>query len=147
MLALVLLPALTPAWLLYVGLAFLLMVNCARGGLAALLMVHVRVIRQGHGGRLWRSYLALLASAALLLGGVVALVEMTYRLQQSDVLAAQLGFAGFAINVRQPLNWLMVLLIVASSGVLFALCRHRWLTRWHGLGQESTTHGHSGGVA
>ena len=46
-LALVLLSELTKAWLLYLGLVFLLMVMYAPGGIASLIMMNLRVAMFG----------------------------------------------------------------------------------------------------
>ena len=72
----------TKAWLLYLGLFFVLMVLYAPGGLASLILMQFQVIRAGR----WRELLvpyALAALAGLLaLAGVIGLVEMVYRLSE-----------------------------------------------------------------
>ena len=69
-LASVLLSELTKAWLLYLGLVFLLMVMYAPGGIASLLMMNLRVAAYGFLRRLWTSYLALAGTALTVLVAV-----------------------------------------------------------------------------
>jgi branched-chain amino acid transport system permease protein len=57
-LALMLLSELTMAWLLYVGLVFLVMVMYAPGGIASLIMMNLRVASFGKLRELWVGYLA-----------------------------------------------------------------------------------------
>ena len=100
-LATVWLSEITPAWPLYMGLAFLLMMMFAPDGLAGLL------------GR-WRQLRAraALAAAAALAGGVT-LVELLYHLQSPE--AAPLRLAGLALNPRQPLPWLLAAALLGAG--------------------------------
>ena len=83
-LASVLLSELTKAWLLYLGLVFLLMVMFAPGGIASLVMMNLRVAKFGQASSpFWR----LLPGDGLVAGfaapcwwsGAAALVEMVYH--------------------------------------------------------------------
>ena len=100
-LATVWLSEITPAWPLYMDLAFLLMMMFAPDGLAGLL------------GR-WRQLRAraALAAAAALAGGVT-LVELLYHLQSPE--AAPLRLAGLALNPRQPLPWLLAAALLGAG--------------------------------
>ena len=68
-LALVLLSEFTQAWLLYLGLVFIVMVMVAPGGVAALVMANLRLARSGYLRRLWPGYLALVGAGLAGLGG------------------------------------------------------------------------------
>jgi branched-chain amino acid transport system permease protein len=62
----VLLSEMTKAWLLYLGIFFLVMVMYAPGGLASLIMMNLRLAAFGKLRRLWTAYLALRAGTSWL---------------------------------------------------------------------------------
>jgi hypothetical protein len=80
-LAFVLFSELTNAWLLYLGLIFLVTVMYAPGGIASLIMMNLRVAAFGRLRELWVSYLALAITALVALAGAGAMIEMVYHLQ------------------------------------------------------------------
>ena len=129
-LALVWLSALTSAWLLYVGLMFLLMVMYAPGGLASLLVMNLRLAAAGKLKPLGTAYLALLAAALPALAGGAALVEMLYRLQLDASLGMALDFMGVRLNADQPAAWLGAGLVGLTGAGLFALARRKFLAQW-----------------
>ncbi len=133
------LSALTSAWLLYVGLMFLLMVMYAPGGLASLLVMNLRLAVAGKLKFLGAAYLALLAAALPALTGTAALVEMLYRLQLDATLGMTLDFIGVPLNADQPAAWLGAGLLGLTGWGLFALARRRFLAQWRQLhaGMES----------
>jgi branched-chain amino acid transport system permease protein len=122
-LALGVLPGVTPAWLLYLGVVFVVVVMVAPGGLAALLVGLWRQARQGDWRRLWPWRLALLVSLSIAVTPVLAWVEMLYRLQQVDILGPSLVFFGLPLDVFSPANWLAT---AAVAIVGAALC---WLSQ------------------
>lgn len=135
-LALVWLSALTSAWLLYVGLMFLLMVMLAPGGLASLIVMNLRLAAAGKLKPLGAAYLALLAAALPALTGGAALVEMLYRLQLDASLGMALDFMGVRLNADQPAAWLGAGLVCLTGGGLFALARRKFLAQWRQLHAE-----------
>jgi len=108
--ATVALATLTRAWQLYLGLSFLAVVVFAPGGVAGLAAAHVRALRglraQHRGGlrHLWRPYLAVCAGCALLAGGLIALVEMTYSARLSVTNTAERGPSWLG-DVSAPHGW------------------------------------------
>ncbi|MBB1076368.1 branched-chain amino acid ABC transporter permease [Rhodoferax sp. 4810] len=124
-LALGLLPGLTPAWLLYLGVVFVAMVMLAPGGLAALLVALWQRAGQGAWRQRWPGQLALTASALIAVSPCVIWVEMTFRLQQADMLAPTLSLPGLTLDAHSPASWL-------GSGVVGLLGAGLWLVsrRW-----------------
>jgi branched-chain amino acid transport system permease protein len=98
-LASVLLSELTKAWLLYLGLVFLLMVMYAPGGVASLIMMNVRMARFGKLRRFWGLYGGLLATGVVMMLGVAALIEMIYHLQLNAG-GGRWRFLGLALDTR-----------------------------------------------
>ena len=72
---------LTPAWLLYLGLFFVLVVMYVPGGVSSLLMKQVPLIAARKLHRMLASYAAALGAALIVLCALVLTVELVYKLQ------------------------------------------------------------------
>ncbi|TDP80695.1 amino acid/amide ABC transporter membrane protein 2 (HAAT family) [Aquabacterium commune] len=129
-LASVLLSELTKAWLLYLGLVFLLMVMYAPGGIASLLMMNVRVAAYGMLRRLWTSYLALAGTALTVLVAVAVIVEMIYHIKLNEALGPQMSFAGVMLDTRGTDAWVGALLLLATGVGLFEASRRQFVRHW-----------------
>ena len=129
-LATVLLSELTKAWLLYLGLVFVFMVLYAPGGIASLIMLNVRLARQGRLRVLVWDYLALLASSLLALLGAGAIIEMMYHLQLGAAVGDEMRFAGVVLHTRRWGSWLGAICLAATGWALFELARRRFAWRW-----------------
>ena len=129
-LAFVLLSEFTKAWLLYLGLIFLFMVMYAPGGVAALLMMNVRLAAFGYLRRLWTSYLALLTTALVALVGAAAMVEMVYHLQLNTAMGPELTFMGAALNAHGTSSWFGAVYVTVTGVALFELCRREFVRQW-----------------
>jgi len=129
-LAFVLLSEFTKAWLLYLGLMFLFMVMYAPGGVAALLMMNVRLAAFGYLRRLWTSYLALLTTALVALVGAAAMVEMVYHLQLNTAMGPELTFMGAALNAHGTSSWFGAVYVTVTGVALFELCRREFVRQW-----------------
>ncbi len=123
-LSLALFSALTPAWLLYLGLGFILTVTYLPGGLASLAS---RDLRQGLVAR-WRrapgSCLAALLAWLSTLGGLAALVELSYQWHLRSTLGDTTGFLGLALSVTSALSWSLAACMALLGGLVL-----RWLGR------------------
>ncbi|MCB8745546.1 branched-chain amino acid ABC transporter permease [Rhodoferax sp. U2-2l] len=127
-LALSLLPGLTPAWLLYLGVIFLAMVMLAPGGLAALLVALWQRVRQIAWWRQWPQRLALLTSALLAISPLWVWAEMTFRLQLADELPPTLSLLGLTLDAHSPTSWLGSGLLGGLGAGLWWVSR-RWLAQ------------------
>jgi branched-chain amino acid transport system permease protein len=131
--ATVLLSEWTKAWLLYLGLAFLVMVMAAPGGLASIVMQQRALARQGLLKRLLPVYGALIGTAAVGLLGTSAAIEMVYHLQLNEALGPQMRFAGLPLNVRSGCCWAIVAGAIAAGLVSFGFARRWFHARWAAL--------------
>ena len=129
-LAFVLLSELTKAWLLYLGLIFLLMVMYAPGGIASLIMMNVRVASHGKLTRLLPQYAALAVTGILALIGVAALIEMIYHLQLEGGADSTVRFMGVTLDVASVGSWLGALAVAAVGFALFEWVRRRFAHHW-----------------
>ena len=136
-LASVLLSELTQAWLLYLGLVFLFMVVCAPGGIASLVMVNLRVARQGRLRPVLPLYAALAASALVAVLGGACMVEMVYHLQFNGMVGPQMPFFGLTLNAKAPGSWLGAGAVLLAGLAVFEVCRRRFVLRWESVQQDT----------
>ncbi|MCH8179719.1 MAG: branched-chain amino acid ABC transporter permease [Proteobacteria bacterium] len=129
-LASVLLSELSKAWLLYLGLVFLLMVMYAPGGIASLLMMNMRVAAYGFLRRLWTSYLALAGTALTVLTAVALIVEMVYHIKLNEALGPVMTFAGVSVDTQGRDAWVGAALLLATGVGLFELSRREFVRQW-----------------
>jgi branched-chain amino acid transport system permease protein len=130
-LAYVLFSEFTKAWLLYLGLTFLLMVMYAPGGIASLLHANWRVIQHGLFKPLLPSYLGLLLAALLILLGLGAMIEMVYHLQLQITVDGAMTFLGMPLQALEPMTWIGCLSAVALGVVVWRPCQQRFTELWN----------------
>jgi len=128
--AFVLLSEFTKAWLLYLGLVFLLMVMYAPGGIASLIMMNLRVAKFGKLGRLLGWYAALAVTGFITFVGVAAIIEMVYHIQLNEALGSTLKFMGIELDTKSLASWLGAVVTAVVGLVPFELTRRRFAVRW-----------------
>jgi branched-chain amino acid transport system permease protein len=106
----------TKAWLLYLGIFFVLMVLYAPGGLASLVLMQVQHLRARRLRAFVVPYAAAAAAAALAMGGIIGLVEMVYRLSEQGA-STMLEVAGIEFDAHSATPW-VVFVLVLGAGVL-----------------------------
>lgn len=121
----------TSAWPFYFGLFFLLMVLYAPGGIASIVAAHRAVFRAGLFGRVLPSYLLAALPAALLVAGVIAMVEMAY----ASVNAAEQGttalhLLGLRLDGAAALSWAFAAATVAAGVVLLGFAWRKVAQGW-----------------
>ena len=129
-LAMAVLSEFTKAWLLYLGLVFVLMVMYAPGGIASLIMMNLRLAAFGRLKALLPWYAAAAAALLVVLTGAAALIEMTYHLQLAGSSAAPLHFAGLSLDSSQTAPWIGAVAVLAVGLALFLPLRRRFARRW-----------------
>ncbi len=134
--ALVLLSELTKAWLLYLGIVFLIMVMYAPGGLASLIMMNLRVAAFGKLGRLWRHYAPLAIAGLIALAGAAAIIEMIYHLQLNEALGPEMQFLGIQLDASGAGSWLGALAVFALGVCLFEWVRRAFSREWNRIQEE-----------
>ncbi len=115
----VMLSEFTPAWQLYLGLFFILMVRYAPAGLASLILMLLRVASFGMWNRIWRPLLGV--SVATLLGvlALVAGVEMLYHLTLEGANGSVMSLFRQQVDTKTVAPWLM-------TGALLAIALVGW---------------------
>ncbi len=128
--AFVLLSELTKAWLLYLGLVFLLMVMYAPGGIASLIMMNLRVAKFGKLGGLLGWYAALAVTGFVAFVGIAAIIEMVYHVQLNEALGSTLKFMGVQLDTKSVASWVGAVVTAVVGLVPFELTRRRFAVRW-----------------
>ena len=145
-LAFVLLSELTKAWLLYLGLIFLLMVVYAPGGFAALIMINMRVIKAGAFRRLYGVYAGLLVAGSVMFAGASSLIEMIYHLQLNSSIDTHLVFAGLRLDTHSTTDWVGTVAVMVIGLVWFDWQRKRFINRWESVQSDMTQAAQAGGA-
>ncbi|MEI8264199.1 MAG: branched-chain amino acid ABC transporter permease [Betaproteobacteria bacterium] len=135
----VLLSEITKAWLLYLGLIFLLMVMYAPGGVASLIMMNLRVAAFGRLRELLPTYAGLGAALFVVLLGAGAVVEMVYHLQLNDTAGPDLSYLGLQLSVRSVLHWAAAWAVLATGMALLEWVRRPFARRWSAIQQDIET--------
>jgi branched-chain amino acid transport system permease protein len=128
--ATVLLSEFTKAWLLYLGLVFVLMVMYAPGGIASLIMMNLRVARFGLLKPLTGAYAALAASALVMFFGVAAMIEMVYHLQLDEAMGPTMRFMGVTLDAKGAGSWAGALALALVGLAALEASRRRFARRW-----------------
>lgn len=129
-LAMVLMSELTSAWLLYLGLVFLLMVMYAPGGVASIIQANARMLRTGRWRRLAAPYAGLLAAAAIMMLGVSALIEMVYHHQLNAAMGPEVRYLGWSLDTASAATWLGMVALAVAGGIVLELVRRRFIVAW-----------------
>nr|WP_240939524.1 branched-chain amino acid ABC transporter permease [Diaphorobacter sp. HDW4A] len=113
----VLLSHLTKAWLLYLGLAFMLMVMFAPGGVAGMISALLRMWRSGILRRKWGLVMSLSFCGLLAIYGAAGLIEMIYHAQLDGDIDSTLRYLGCTLNVQSVVDWFVMFLPLLAGGV------------------------------
>lgn len=114
----------TQAWLLYLGLVFVLMVVHVPGGLASLVLMNLRMARYGQLRPLVPGYFALSGVTIVLLVGLTGLVEMTYHLAATGANPV-IPLHGLAVDTSSGTPWVVFSgLVVLGAALYRTVWRH-----------------------
>jgi branched-chain amino acid transport system permease protein len=120
----------TSAWLFYLGAFFVIIVMYSPGGVAALVLMNLRVLKYGLFGRLRDPYVGVLLTGAVLLLGVVMVVEMSYHLSLNVAAGSTMKFMGFTIDTLSRDSWALAIGMLVAGAVAFEVMRRRFVLEW-----------------
>jgi len=121
----------TGAWLLYVGLMFVLVVMFAPGGLAGILLMHRNVVRAGTFGRLVPAYALAALPLLMLLGGLILLIETSHHLMVKAAEGPAMTLFGVSYRADSPLVWALTVALLAAGLFLFRRVQPVVGRAWH----------------
>jgi branched-chain amino acid transport system permease protein len=120
----------TQAWLLYLGLFFVLVTLFAPNGLIGLVLMHGPIARTGLLHRLAAAYALALVPALLLAAGLIALVEINYRLAIRPELGPAMKLFGVAFDAKSATAWIVSFLLVGAGLLGLRAVAPRVAARW-----------------
>jgi branched-chain amino acid transport system permease protein len=126
----------TPAWHLYLGVFFVLLVMFAPGGLSSLILLNLRVAKFGRFRRLRDPYVGVLGAGVALAAGIVLLIEMTSHLTLGIGTGTQVRVFGFPFDTARGESWVFATVLVAAGGIAFEYMRRRFRREWSAIALE-----------
>ena len=126
----------TKAWLLYLGLFFLVMVLYAPGGIAYLIAIQIPVLRAKRFSELLWPYALALAAGLLLLAGLIGAVEMIYHLSLEAAQESVTSVAGIEVDVKAAGPWTAVAALLVAGGFAMRAASRFVGERWHAIQQD-----------
>jgi branched-chain amino acid transport system permease protein len=120
----------TKAWQLYLGVFFVLIVMYAPGGLSALILMNLRVMKFRKFKRLLDPYFGVIVAALTLAFGAVLVIEMTYHLTLDIALGPVVTIFGFPYDTSRPEAWVFAGAVVAGGAAAFDYTRRRFKAEW-----------------
>jgi len=128
----VVLATITKAWLLYLGLFFVLMVMYCPGGIAGLIMMQMPLLRARRFKEMLPSYALGVAAAAVLLLALSAAAEMLYyHALEASASGPTMVLFGMNVNVASFTPWLVLLAIAGAGFALLGLARRKVTECWN----------------
>jgi len=126
----------TKAWLLYLGLFFMLTVMFAPGGIASLLMMQLPVIARKRFGELVPHYARTGAAGLLVLAALILTVEMTYKVSVDSANGTVMQLFGVEFDAAGALPWAIAGGLWLVGGWLFHMARRRLARTWGDIQAE-----------
>jgi branched-chain amino acid transport system permease protein len=126
----------TKAWLLYLGLFFMLTVMFAPGGIASLIMMQLPVIARKRFGELLPHYARTGAAGLLVLAALILTVEMTYKVSVDSANGTLMQLFGVEFDAASALPWAIAGGLWLVGGWLFHMARRRLARTWGDIQAE-----------
>lgn len=134
----VVLASYTKAWLLYLGIFFIVIVMYAPGGMASLCALSYRIMVSGLWRRIWQPLMAQIVACIVAFAGLVLIIEMLYQrtLEVGD--GSQMRLFGIAFDSANTLPWLLAAGLLLVGGCCFVMNKARLANAW-----QAAIHGQS----
>ncbi|QET01480.1 branched-chain amino acid ABC transporter permease [Cupriavidus pauculus] len=108
---------LTKAWLLYLGLFFVLMVMFVPGGIASLLLRQLPLIAARRFGQMLPAYGRGAVAALLLLAAAILTIEMIYKVQVDSAGGTAMSLLGIPFDAGTPVPWIVAAVLWAVGAL------------------------------
>ncbi len=126
----------TQAWLLYLGLFFILMVMFAPGGIASLIMMQVYLYAHKQLARMLPLYAAAGAAALFVLAALILTVEMTYKVSVDNSGGTEMSLVGIGFDAASALPWLIAAALWIGGGFALRRTGRRVAKEWGDIQAE-----------
>ncbi len=127
----------TSAWLLYLGVFFIVTILFAPSGLAGLIAMHGPIVRTKAFWGVLRAYALALAPATVMVAGAVLLIEMSYRVSTQPELGTRMRFAWIAVDAGSAWPWITGTVLIAAGFVGFRMTWPIVAAAWNRASEES----------
>ncbi len=127
---------LTKAWLLYLGLFFVMMVMFVPGGIASLLMMQMPLLARGELGRMLPAYGRALGAGVLLLAALILTVELVYKVQVDSANGTAMSLVGIGFDAASMVPWLVAGALWAGGLLAWKLATARVRAAWDKVQME-----------
>ena len=124
---------LSNAWLLYVGVLFIVMVMYAPGGLIGLIFMHAPIWRAGRLRELALPYARAFPPALLVLLGFVFMVELASFTTIGAAQGKKFSIGGHIIDTTTPLPWVVAIAALVLGGLWLRREARNFRERWDAL--------------
>jgi len=120
----------TKAWQFYLGVFFVMMVMYAPGGIASLILMNLRVAKYRLFNRLWKPYGSILSASALLLVGIIMVIEMSYHLTLGFGSDTRMMLFGLDVDAGAPVAWAVAAAVTIAGAFAFNSARNVFGREW-----------------
>jgi len=126
----------TPAWQLYLGLFFIVLVRYAPAGLASLILMLLRVSSYGKFDRIWKPLLAVCGVTLVALGGFVMGVEMLYHLTLEGANGSVMSLFGQQVDTKTAPPWFLCGFLLLAGIVGYRWIQPKYYAVWSDVNAE-----------
>jgi branched-chain amino acid transport system permease protein len=127
----VLLSDFTPAWQLYLGLFFILLVRFAPAGLASLIMMMLRVTLMGYLPRIGNALLMVMAASLLGALGLLMGIEMLYHLTLESANGSVMRLFGSEVDTSMAGPWLVAAALTLTGMLAYRKVQPGYYAQWN----------------
>jgi branched-chain amino acid transport system permease protein len=127
---------LSSAWLIYVGVLFIVMVIYAPGGIAGLVMAHRPIWQAGRLGALALPYLRIVPLGLVAIIGFVGLVELCTFATIGAGQGKTLVLFHRELDTGSAVPWVVAAALLAGGGGLMLRESRRFAAAWNSIGEE-----------
>ncbi|KWR87949.1 branched-chain amino acid ABC transporter permease [Cupriavidus sp. IDO] len=127
---------LTKAWLLYLGLFFVLMVMFVPGGLASLLMMQMPLLAKRKLGQMLPAYARAAGAGVVLLVAMILTVELVYKVQVDSANGTAMSLFGIGFDAGTIAPWLVAAALWAGGLFAWRLAAARVRSAWDKVQME-----------
>ena len=120
----------TSAWLLYLGVFFIVMILYAPSGLAGLIVMHRRIARPRALAGVLVAYGVALVPLALIAAGAILAIEMSYRLSTQPELGTRMRLLWTPLDAASPWPWIVAAVALGGGLLLFRPAVARVASAW-----------------
>lgn len=131
----------TSAWLLYLGVIFILMVIYAPGGLLGLIGNHIPIARMGRMGELVVPYLRVLVPGLIMTLGFVLFVELTTHQTINAAQGKKFSLLGFAPDPGGTLVWVAAIVAMIGGALWLRQAGRGFMATWNALMDDAKAKG------